>query len=311
MRIPGMFVDPPQSLRRFVVAALLLLPGVTLAHAELTFAVESASGTVGGPVSVPIAMTGSSAGNEPATILLFLEYDEALLDFVEVAIGPAVPGDKVLTIEPPNPAGGEVGFGIAGLAETVISDGVVLVVTFDIVGDGGGTTIPLTLSTDSSAASIEAAPLELSVVDGLISLGCLEIDIPDNVAATSGEPLGVTVTWDAVDGAAEYHVYRGETSDPAASVPLGDWQAGLQYFDATAEPPSPGSLGGCGPSELVPVPYFYFVKARTEPGCDSAFSAGAEGFRGEDAAATAAISVVLLLLGPSAWRFARGLRPSR
>lgn len=111
---------------------------------------------------------------------------------------------------------------------------------------------------------------------------------PQNVQASDGAYADkVNITWDALPGAAEYRVYRGENGDVASAIPLNQaWQTAASFEDATAQPPTPPPFGCFGDPQ--PVIYTYWVQARiapaggtpTEPG---AFSAPDAGYRGVSA----------------------------
>lgn len=85
---------------------------------------------------------------------------------------------------------------------------------------------------------------------------------PTNVAATSGECSGVTVTWDAIPGALGYTLWRGTTNDSGLAFQIASVSA-AQHFDPTA---------------VVNTNYFYWVKT-LGIGCVSGFSASASGVR--------------------------------
>ena len=75
---------------------------------------------------------------------------------------------------------------------------------------------------------------------------------------------GIELSWNEVDGAAAYRVYRGTSPYAEAASPMGDWREGLSFVDETAVPG---------------VRYHYWVKAaRSRTGQrQSVFSAAAEG----------------------------------
>lgn len=102
---------------------------------------------------------------------------------------------------------------------------------------------------------------------------------PANVSATQGEPGLVTVTWDPVDSAIEYAIYRSDQNDPATAQLMGVTTAQV-YEDLEApEPLNPGI--GCR-GDLVYQPRYYWVKAINV--CrESDVSEAAEGWRGPDA----------------------------
>jgi fibronectin type 3 domain-containing protein len=86
---------------------------------------------------------------------------------------------------------------------------------------------------------------------------------PTNLSASQGtSSLHVAINWDVTDAASAYRVYRGITSNPAASTLLGE-VTGTEYFDTTA------TYGSS---------FYYFVEAINVKG-SSAKSAGVQGFR--------------------------------
>ncbi len=134
----------------------------------------------------------------------------------------------------------------------------------------------------SSAAAADGGDLELEMIDGIVSVGCIPAETPANVAASTGRADAVEVTWDAVaDPNAEYRVFRGQTNQPATASPLGDsWQQTTSFADITAAPPIVVDPGGCFRDAVYTrVSYFYWVKARTGTGCESEFSVSAQGSR--------------------------------
>ena len=92
--------------------------------------------------------------------------------------------------------------------------------------------------------------------------GYRPLAVPAGVAATTGSPEGVTVSWAAVAGARSYQIGRGDEGASAPHATL-DSATTLAYTDATAVPG---------------VSYAYFVRA-VAPACTSAWSASATGSR--------------------------------
>ncbi len=85
---------------------------------------------------------------------------------------------------------------------------------------------------------------------------------PTGVTATQNLVGRVTVTWQAVDTAQEYQVWRAKGVDNAAlATAISGWVAALTYDDQTVE---------------VEQPYFFYVKARNAAS-ESPLSAGAQG----------------------------------
>ena len=72
---------------------------------------------------------------------------------------------------------------------------------------------------------------------------------PTGLTATDGTRTSdVLLTWNAVEGATHYRVYRGTISSPTMATAVGSWQTSTSYADTTA-----------GPG----VDYFYWVRAAT------------------------------------------------
>ena len=96
----------------------------------------------------------------------------------------------------------------------------------------------------------------------------VSLTAPENVKARLGESKEmVIITWDRVDGASFYQVYRGTDDDPAGAVPIGDWRQDVSgYEDKTGDP------------DRI---YYYWVKAAVSNAGASAseFSRPAQGFR--------------------------------
>ncbi len=105
-------------------------------------------------------------------------------------------------------------------------------------------------------------------------------DVPENVQASDGLPGGIEVTWDAVDSATEYELYRSNAADSAGATLLTTTSA-LSYQDLDTLPPDVSGLQ-CNNTETVQFhKVYYWVKAVNH--CNaSPFSASDEGYRGQD-----------------------------
>ena len=110
----------------------------------------------------------------------------------------------------------------------------------------------------------------------------------------------------------EYRVYRSRTNSAGSAAPIGEgWQTEATFSDITALLPQTEVGEGCNaPDVTTEVRYFYWVKARSEEGCESSLSAtSAEGFRTGTAARAAAMGsafagmlLLLVLSGmPARW----------
>lgn len=188
--------------------------------------------------------------------------------------------------------------GIVGVNTATVPDGALLTIAFNVnplaqqmdsypvVGRDADNPVRLDglVFYSSNATSAVADPLPLGTQDGQVLVGCDPAGTPASVAATQGEVDSVVVTWNAVsDVNAQYRVYRSETSNLAQAVPLGEgWQVETSFADVTADSPIVVNPAGCNtPAEVTEVNYYYWVKARTEVGCEGSFSnPSAMGYRG-------------------------------
>ncbi|MBL7649046.1 MAG: hypothetical protein JNK74_22950 [Candidatus Hydrogenedentes bacterium] len=225
---------------------------------------------------------------------------------------------------------GVLGVSIQGLNMLEIAPGELFTVAFQVAEDAAeGTTteiagvsegaevlIPdgnggVTAVATSAARSVETSPGNFEVVDVTyryedvaVPIGCVPPVAPGGVTATQNRSDSVFVSWSAVAGAGiEYRVYRNTANNAATAAPIGEgWQAEATFSDITALVPEVVPGEGCNaPDTLREVRYFYWVKARSEEGCESPLSAApAEGFRTAGSARFAAMgtlfaSAVLLL----------------
>jgi len=98
----------------------------------------------------------------------------------------------------------------------------------------------------------------------------LECDAPrdmSNIDATTGHIGQVRITWEAIDHAKEYRVYRGAPSSSFQDAkPISGWQAETSYTDTTAEPPEYVGGGCFKKGTETPVEYIYWVRARNTCG---------------------------------------------
>lgn len=236
-------------------------------------------------------------------------------------------------------AEGVLGVSIQGLNMSEIAAGALFTVAFEVAADAAdGTTTTIsgvstgaevllpdgnggvTAVATSAARSVETSPGTFEVVDvtyifeGVaVPIGCVPPVAPGGVTATQIRSDSVFVSWSAVAGTAiEYRVFRSTTSSAASAAPIGEgWQAETTFSDITALVPEVTAGEGCNAPDVVrEVHYFYWVKSRSEVGCESPLSAvPAEGFRTGSAARTAALGtacagllVLLVLSGTPARR---------
>ncbi len=90
---------------------------------------------------------------------------------------------------------------------------------------------------------------------------------PEDFDVDSGDPQKVAITWESLDGAGLYRVYRSAEADSSSATTLGDWQVGRTFQDDTAVP---------GQN------YYYWIRSATNATLDrvSPLSAALSGYRG-------------------------------
>lgn len=157
----------------------------------------------------------------------------------------------------------------------------------ELLLDGISTQSPILIggeAASSSASTNGAEGLDVMMLDGKVLIGCSPAQTPGNVVASQGRPDAVEVTWNAVATPnAQYRVFRSNSNDPATASPLGNgWQTATSFVDFSAKAPVLVSESGCcRPAVYRESRHYYWVKARTQTGCESAFSTpAAEGYRG-------------------------------
>lgn len=271
----------------YIVGLAFALPA-TGQNGDVTLTIGSVGGGVGETVDVPVMI--ASTGPEVEVVNLVINFDDENLNFVDVRAGDALPEDGTV--------GGNVfPFGVLNLVAFAlpvakgvvdvpgIPDGVLFILEFEIVSGDDGSVFPLMGDPDESNVAVEGEEEIIPMlVDGQIDLSCEPPAAPTNVMATDGDPDGVTVTWDAVatkGQVIEYRVFRSEQNNPNLTAAVSDWQTETMFLDGAA--PGPVLMAGCfGEEVIVTQEFFYFVRARNQPGCESAFSASDSGFRGGD-----------------------------
>ena len=248
---------------------------------EVTLTLGASAGHVDDVVDVDVSVASESEG--PALVVFRVSYDETALEYVDVNEGAAATAaEKIVTGN--LRSDGDLGIAVWGLNFNAIPDGVLMTLSFRILAGTEGEYLSLTGS-KASAASAEDTPqrLEIAVVPGQIRIGdpCVAPDAPTNIDASDGTyDEYIRVQWDAVSGAAEYRVYRGLSSDINAAAPLTDWLTATSYDDTSAAPATDGGGSGCQGAQSSYIYYYYWVKAASEDGCQSAFSASDRGHRG-------------------------------
>lgn len=197
-------------------------------------------------------------------------------------------------------AEGVVGVVIVGQNNGVIPDGLLFTIAFTVAGDmgNGSTSEVIGLNDDNaivipdgsggvapattSAARGDGGALTYGFEDVTIDIGCGPPEAPGGITASQSRNDGVFVQWSAVATPdVEYRVYRSTVNTPSSAIPVGaGWSNSLSYLDITAQVPTVVAGDGCTvPAQVEPVPYFYWVRARSASGCQGELSgASAEGF---------------------------------
>lgn len=211
-------------------------------------------------------------------------------------------------------AQGVVAMGIQGLNENTIGEGPLVTIAFEVAADAeeGVTTEvygviegeEVLLPDDNGGVSAFSTAVVRTVAgaavyvtydfeDVLVPIGCVPPAAPGGITATQNLNESVELTWSAVAGDnIEYRVYRSTTNSAASAAPIGEeWRTQATFSDITALLPQTTAGEGCNAPEVTTeVHYFYWVKARSEEGCESPLSAtSAEGFRTGTAARFAAM----------------------
>ena len=246
----------------------------------ITLEIGQASGGVGSTVEIPVDLQAN--GQDPATIVFFIDFDDAALEYVGVEAGPAaLAADKVVQDGSNEPD--RIGFVIWQVNNNTMADGTLLTATFRINDGSPGEWSALTGSR-GSASTADDTPQGIPVefIDGLVLFEepCVPPLAPTFVNASDGEFLGVTVTWMAVDGATAYQVWRADTNNLDAAEAISGWITATEFLDTTAEPAAlpPGFPGCYGLPDIQT--YWYWVRARDAEQCETDFSAPDTGYRG-------------------------------
>lgn len=151
-------------------------------------------------------------------------------------------------------------------------------------GDGGVSRLvssfTRTVPAESGGTNVEL--LTYGFENTVVIVGCIPAAAPSGVSASQDQSDAVVVSWNAVAGSnIEYRVYRGTTSSAIGAVPIGEgWQTATTFSDITALVPEVDQGDCFNPGQVSEVHYFYWVRARSQEGCESDLSATpAEGFR--------------------------------
>jgi hypothetical protein len=306
-------------LRGGLLVALVFIMHTHTAPAQpvdIVVSIGEAVTNPGNSAEIPVAI--STGASTPASLILFISYDASraapfygyyenilvdngqfLVDSMGIVMSePAAVrredaarnAGKQIAIEDHQ---GVVAVSVSGLNTGPIGNGLLFTLAFevfeeasdngDILLEGTGSDEEAVLADGAAASSAsdgEGNSLPLAMHDGLIRIGCTPAPAPGNVTASQDESNGVTIAWDPVENGSEYRVYRSRTDDPGTALPIGNgWISATRYLDVTAEWSGTGT-GCAGGNPDTQTWYYYWVKARTPEGCESAFSSpSASGYR--------------------------------
>jgi hypothetical protein len=253
------------------LSAHLLIVGFTQSvDAQITLDIGEVTTQPGQTAQVPVTI--QATGTPASTAVLFLQFDAEKLSVTGVTAGEAMPAGKEVQS---NAGDGEVGLIAFGLGVAPLSDGVLFMVSFDTANTSGGDILTIQ-GAQASAAGIDATPLQVSVNNGSIAVGCSGIGTPSGIQASDDDPAGVSVSWVTVEGASEYRVYRSATDLEAEANPISGWIEGTSFFDDTA-PSSTGSGMACTGDSMTAS--YYWVAARSPVGCESGLGGPVAGSR--------------------------------
>jgi len=210
-------------------------------------------------------------------------------------------------------AEGVIGIVIAGLNNTPIPDGELFSVGCRVADDllSGAQLNLVGIDSEDSPVSVTnlntgetgqvrssaaypdgdvTAALPVFFFDGAVNLECGgRFTAPAGLTASTGDPDEVTLTWSTVIGAgATYRVFRSDTQNLGDAVPLGsDWTELPRFTDRTAAGTIEVTTQGCMPMVLDrETVQYYWVVARDDAGCETAYAGPVSGFRGGATTAT-------------------------
>ncbi|MBI1321044.1 MAG: hypothetical protein GC168_19130 [Candidatus Hydrogenedens sp.] len=200
---------------------------------------------------------------------------------------------------------GVLGVAITGLNQTAIPDGELFRMGFKVASNApanaglnfqgltaeDGVTVPNPSTGANEAAFSSAAYLDGSIeaslplffTPGGIDLSCGSRSAgASGVDASTGDTDSVTVTWDAIGPGNRYRVYRANSNNLAAALPLGEgWSTATSFVDFSAIAAVQTQTRGCFPMTIdQETKHYYWLLAMDASGCESAYSGPVEGFRG-------------------------------
>jgi len=260
-----------------LAVGLLATLGGAAGETSVSLAIGTGAGEPGGTAYVPVML--DTGGHGVATLTLNVRFDNGLLTLRDITPGQIVTdAGKEIAYDVPEP--GRVSIIVWGLGDTVLGDGALMAMAFDISPGATSASTPL-IAIDFSACTLSGEGLPMQVTDGKVTI--VGFPAPADVDASDGTRTdGVLVRWSAVPGSGiQYRVYRARANDPEQAVALGaDWQGAAELLDLTADPPVAGGLSCATPAECEPVVYYYWVKARNALGQTSPFGLSDTGYRG-------------------------------
>ncbi len=286
--------------RALAAAAIVVLQMSLTAFAQeqkqsLTLQIGSApAGTMVGDI-VEVPVTIESGASLPSIVILFIEFDDTLLEYRSARLGESVPEDKILETFLDDGEGeslASLSLIAFGFDQVVIGDGTLFVIEFEVLDGGVSGVVPL-VAADSSATTPGPDITNIVVIahDGGIDLSCTTLDTPGNLNASSNRSDGVFLSWNAVDGAAEYRVFRGpgNATSPEEAAPITDWISATEFLDSSAPRAMTADAFGCA---VEAVTVRYWVRARERELCESNYGGPASGERAAPAAKATPASTI-------------------
>ena len=268
------------------------------AQSPITIDMGTAAGDPGETIEVSVGLTVGDT--PPASMILYI-----LMDPQEVA--PRTDyypvGDAALPVSP-GPVLTAAGTGIdAGVLDGGQRLGVVITGSAEPLGAGNLFDMALTidpgvalnsvialrgsiLSTATDAGGSVLIPVIFT--GGTINVGCASVAAPQGLSATQNLSDRVDLSWNPItETGAEYRVYRANTDNVDSAVALGNWQSETTWSDTTATAAMTNLLLGCLPGQTILTSHYYYVRARTSDGCESAFAGPVVGLRSAPSSKTA------------------------
>jgi hypothetical protein len=261
---------------------MVVLCGIAGA-AQVNLAVGNGSGYPGGTATSQVTFSATSS---PAAVSFRILFDSTKVTVANVQAGAVVTAAQK-QMDWDVPTAGTLAVAIYGVNQTLIANGTLATVTFNILGS---VVAPDSIALDGgtqSSSDANGQPLTTAITDGTLSANvCTTPAAPGSVSATGGTLSDrVRVTWGASSGATSYLLYRSTSSNSASAVFITSI-VGTTYDDFSAAPATSQSSGGCGGGSTPKVTtYFYWIRAQNA--CSQgALSASDSGYRGQAKAAS-------------------------